>query len=193
MLYKQILSGIAIMMTLAAFYPYIKSIIGGETKPHVFSWFIWGATTFIVFLAQLQEGAGVGAWPTAVSACITLYIAVLAYWNRADISITRLDWIFLFTAMSSLPLWYFAADPLWAVVVLTTVDVLGFGPTVRKAYFDPYSESLTFFGIFVVRNFITILALENYSVTTILFPAVIAISIVLFMTMVSLRRRVLAV
>ena len=81
---------------------------------------------------------------------------------------------------------------LCAVVILTTVDVLGFGPTVRKACIFPHSESLLFFALFAARNLIVIMALENYSVTTVLFPAVIAAACMLFIAMVMYRRRVFA-
>lgn len=192
MFYKEILSAIAIALTFIAFFPYIRSIIQGTIKPHVFSWVIWGTTTFVVFLAQLEGDGGVGAWPIGVSGCITIFIALLAYMKRADITITRTDWVFFMSAMSSLPFWYLTADPLWAVVILTTVDVLGFGPTVRKAYIHPHSESLLFFALFTARNLIVITALENYSITTVLFPAVIAAACMLLMTMVTYRRRVLA-
>lgn len=189
--YKELLSSVAIALTLIAFFPYIRSIIAGATRPHVFSWVIWGATTFVVFLAQLEDGGGTGAWPIGVSGMITIFIALLAYIKRADISITLTDWLFLVAALSSLPFWYFTSDPLWAVVILTAVDVLGFGPTVRKAYCMPHSESLLFFGLFAARNLIVILALENHSITTVLFPAVIATACILLMTMLTYRRRVL--
>lgn len=190
--YKEILSAAAIVLTFAAFVPYIRTILSGATKPHVFSWVIWGATTFVVFLAQLEGKGGVGAWPIGVSGGITIFVAFLAYVKRADIAITKTDWLFFASAMSSLPLWYLTSDPLWAVVVLTTVDVLGFGPTVRKAYSFPHSESLLFFSLFAARNLLVIMALENYSVTTVLFPAVIAAACMLLMAMVAYRRRAIA-
>ena len=189
LLYKEILSAIAIALTFAAFVPYIRAILDGTTRPHVFSWVIWGSTTFVVFLAQIEGKAGVGAWPIGVSGSITLFIACLAYVRRADITITKSDWLFFISALSSLPLWYVTSDPLWAVVILTIVDVLGFGPTVRKAYSFPHSESLLFFALFAVRNVLVILALESYSVTTVLFPAVIAVACVSLMAMVTYRRR----
>lgn len=139
------LSGLAILLTLIAFAPYIKSILQGSTKPHVFSWVIWGSTTLVVFLAQLEARGGIGAWPIGVSGIITIFIAVLAYLKRADISITKIDWLFFILAMSSLPLWCFTANPLWAVVTLTITDLLGFGPTLRKVYYSPQSESALFF------------------------------------------------
>jgi len=192
MFYKEFFSAVAIAITFIAFLPYIRSIIHGEIKPHVFSWIIWGSTTFVVFLAQLEDGGGAGAWPIGVSGCITIFIALLAYIKRADISITKTDWLFFASAMSSLPLWYFTSDPLWAVIILTTVDVLGFGPTVRKAYAFPNSESLLFFSLFTARNLMVVVALENYSVTTVLFPAVIAAACMALIAMVAYRRRALA-
>ena len=190
-MYKEFLSAIAIALTFAAFLPYIRSILTNEIKPHVFSWIIWGSTTFIVFLAQMQGGGGAGAWPIGVSGLVTLYVAFLAFTKKSDISITRLDWSFFLLAMVSLPLWYFTSDPLWAVVILTLVDVLGFGPTVRKAYHHPFEENLVFFALFFLRNVLAIAALETYSVTTVLFPAVIATACVVLMVMVSHRRRVI--
>ncbi len=188
MFYKEILSAVAIALTLVAFYPYVRGIIQGAIKPHVFSWVIWGTTTFVVFLAQLEAHGGVGAWPIGVSGSITIFIAILAYVKRADVAITKTDWLFFITAMSSLPLWYLTSDPVWAVVVLTVVDLLGFGPTVRKVNANPHSESLPFFALFAARNSIVVMALEDYSVVTVLFPATTAAACVLLMALIAYRR-----
>lgn len=88
--------------------------------------------------------------------------------------------------------WYFTSDPLWAVVILTVVDLFGFGPTVRKGYNFPRSESLLFFSLFAARNILVIMALENYSLTTVLFPAVIAAACLFLILLIAYRRRVLA-
>lgn len=185
---RALLSGIAIALTFVAFLPYIGSILRGRIRPHVFSWLIWGATTFVVFLAQLADHGGAGAWPIGVSGLITLYVAVLAYMRKSDSTITRLDWLFLALAMSALPLWYATSDPLWAVVILTTVDLLGFGPTFRKAYVLPFEEQLTFYALIAARNLISMMALAHYSLTTVLFPAVTGAACMLFILMVAYRR-----
>ncbi len=190
-MYKEFLSAVAIVITFIAFIPYIRSIQQGKTRPHLFSWIIWGSTTFVVFLAQLADGGGAGAWPIGVSGIITLYVALLAYTKKSDSTITRTDWLFFTLAMSALPFWYVTADPLWAVVILTSVDVMGFAPTLRKAYYHPFDEQLTFFALFVLRNIIAIFALAHYSVTTVLFPAVIALASLMLIVMVLYRRRYL--
>jgi len=186
--YKEILSTVAVILTLAVFVPYIRSILKGTTVPHVFSWVIWGITTFIVFLAQLAGGGGVGAWPIGVSGVLTMFIALLAYSRRADIGITKTDWLFFVLALSSLPFWFLTSEPLWAVLILTVVDLLGFGPTLRKLYHAPHSESLLFFSLFALRNLIVIAALEHYSLTTVFFPAAIALACLFLVIMTAYRR-----
>jgi hypothetical protein len=186
---KAIFGAAAVALTLYAFYPYIRGILRGSVRPHVFSWVIWGITTFVVFLAQLAAGGGTGAWVIGVSACITLCIAALAFLKRGEIDITRLDWTFFILALSSLPLWYLSDSPLSAVVVLTIVDLLGFGPTLRKAYALPHAESLSFFGLFLLRNLLVVLALESHTLTTWLFPVAVAIACGVLMAIIVVRRR----
>lgn len=185
---KLIFSGIAIALALIGFVPYIALILRGKVKPHVFSWVIWGITTTVIFFAQLEAEGGVGAWPIGVSGFVTILIAILAYLKRGDATITRADWGFLLTAIASLPLWYVTDDPLWTVVILTTIDMIGFGPTFRKAYYRPFEESRVFFLTLILRNACSVVALEAYSVTTVLFPLCLAIGCLILLIILQYRR-----
>ncbi|MGD9661739.1 MAG: hypothetical protein AB7U63_10730 [Porticoccaceae bacterium] len=189
---KLLFSGLAIMITFAAFVPYVVATLTGKTKPHVFSWVIWGITTFIVFFAQLDARGGMGAWPIGVSGAIAILIAIIALAKKTDTSITPADWLFFASALLSLPFWYLTSDPTWAVIILTTVDLLGFGPTIRKAYAFPQDENLTFFGLVVIRNVLGILALEYYSVATVLFPLSVMLACIALIVMITYRRGVLS-
>jgi hypothetical protein len=186
--YKHLVAAAAIVLRFALFIRYILSIRLARTKPHVFSWVIWGLVTFVVFLAQLAGQAGIGAWPIGVSALLTAYIGYLAYTRRTDTEITRSDWVFLAIAAAALPCWYLTSNPLWAVVILTGVDLAGFGPTFRAAYARPYDERMSFYGWLAVRNLLAIVALEHYSLTTVLFPAGVGVACVAFVAMVGYRR-----
>lgn len=183
---------VVIVLTLTAFVPYIRAIFNGVIRPHVFSWVIGGCDYFSdISGAEAEDKGGVGAWPIGVSRyhdfhCLPYYI------KRADVIITKTDWLFFVAALSSLPLWYLTSDPLWAVVLLTVVDVFGFGPTVRKAIIFRIRNPCCFFGLFTVRNLLVMMALENHSFTLLLFPAVIVVVCVLLMMMIAYRRRVFA-
>ena len=141
--------------------------------------------------AQLVGGAGVGAWPLIISGIITLGIAVLAYQKRADISITTLDIVSFAAALLSLPIWYITSNPLWAVFILTGINTMAFIPTFRKSYSKPFEESLSFFAIISLRNAVSIMALEYYSFTTVLFPLVIGLESLFLVVMVFIRRRLM--
>lgn len=185
---KQALSASAFLVTIALFAEYIRSIRVAETVPHVFSWSIWAGGTIIVFLAQLAGGGGVGAWPIGFSGCITAYIAYLAYRKRHHSSVRPVDWVFFGLAASALPAWWLASDPLWAVILLTSADVIGFGPTVRRAYHHPHHEHAGFFALGALRNLLVVLALERYSWTTVLFPAAVGVACLGLACLLYIRR-----
>jgi hypothetical protein len=188
MVVKEVLSAIAFVVTIALFADYIRSIRAAKTVPHVFSWTIWAVGTLIVFLAQLAGGGGVGAWPIGFSGCVTGYIAYLAYRKRDQFSIRPLDWVFFVLAILALPSWWLASDPLWAVVLLTFADVIGFGPTFRRAYRHPFQEHAGFFALGALRNVLVVLALERYSWTTVLFPAAVGITCLSLASLLYVRR-----
>jgi hypothetical protein len=191
MFIKGILGIIAIFLTFIAFVPYVRDILLDKVRPHVFSWVIWGIVTFIIFLAQLSDGAGVGAWPIGISGVITFFVAILAYWKKSDDSITLLDWLFFLLALLSIPVWYFMDDVFWALILLVGIDVAGTIPTIRKAYVKPDEEQILLYAIMGVRNLVVCFALENYSVVTVLFPVVATVLCSLIVFVILLRRRVL--
>lgn len=188
LLNKQILGIIAIILTFFAFVPYIFSILAGKTKPHIFSWIIWGITTCIVFFAQIADGGGAGAWSIGISGLITLYIAWLAHVYKSDHSATKSDWAFLIMALLSVPLWYLTSDPLSAVLILTFIDTVGLLPTIRKAYIKPFEEQILLYVMMSIRNIVAIIALEHYSLTTILFPAAITFGCMVLIPVIVVRR-----
>ena len=187
-MYKVLLAATAILLTFAMYVPYIRSIRDGRTKPHVFSWITWALGTFVVFSAQLAGHGGAGAWPIGVSGLVTAYIAVLAYRNRTDTSVTRVDWAFLAIAVAALPCWLLTSNPLLAVALLTGVELVGFGPTFRFAFGHPNEERIGFYLLGALRNALAVSALEHYSLTTVLFPAAKGVVCLILVGMVACRR-----
>ena len=189
--FYQVMGAASVVLAVASFAPYVIQIRAGTMKPHVFSWVIWSISTAVVYFAQVVADGGPGAWPTGVSGVMTMYVTWLAWSRHRDIDITRSDWLFLGAALASLPVWYVTSDPLWAVVILTTIDVLGFGPTVRKLFQQPYEESVAFYLLFTIRSAMSILALESLNLTTLLFPVAMIVSCGAVCVLLLWRRRVL--
>ncbi|HEV7301272.1 MAG TPA: hypothetical protein VGN72_18050 [Tepidisphaeraceae bacterium] len=84
--------------------------------------------------------------------------------------------------------WLITSHPLWAVVTLTIVGLLGFGPALRRAYWHPHDEHAGFFTLSAVRNLFVLFALERYTVTTVLFPAAVAVACLMLVILLICRR-----
>jgi hypothetical protein len=189
---KPYLATIAILLTFLSFIPYIAAILRNKTKPHAFSWVIWSVSTITVFIAQVYSGAGVGALSLGLSGLITLIIAILAYCKKSNDVITKMDWIFLCIALFAIPLWFFTADPLYSVIILTGVDLIGYLPTFKKSYRKPFEESAMVFFIMLISSAFSLAALENYSLTTMIFQTALIIGNALLIVMILVRRRYVA-
>lgn len=191
LLYKPWFGALASGLTVVAYFPYLRSIVRGRVRPHVFTWIVWGTATLLAFAATLQDGGGLGAWVIGLSAATSFMVAALAYAKRADVNITRTDIVFFAAALAAVPLWVLAREPVWAVLLLTLIELLGFGPTFRKTWQAPRSESMTFLVLLILRNTLILAALERYTLTTVLFPAAAGIAcLALVAVMVWRRQRV---
>jgi len=188
---KPYFAAVSIAFSFIGFAPYIRAILRNEAKPHAFSWLIWGVSTMTVFVAQIYSGGGLGSWALGLTGVITLVIAILSYCKKSDDSIAKIDWIFLCAALSAIPLWFFTANPLYAVIVLTVVDSIGYLPTLRKAYCKPFEERALLFFIMIVSSIFSIAALENYVLTNVLFQTATITGNVLLIAVILIRRRFL--
>lgn len=184
----QILGVIAVAIGLYGYVPYFRDIFKGKTKPHAFSWLIWGILTGIGFLAQVFDNGGPGAWVTGVTAFVCIMIFLLAL-SRGEKNITKSDWWCLLGAFLAIGLWLITDDPLIAVVLITVIDALGFIPTFRKSYHRPDQETAVTYVLSGVKFIVAIAALSNFSLVTVLYPLSLVLMNGLFVAMLYIRRK----
>lgn len=185
---KYILGVIAIVLTLVGYIPYLRDIIKGKTKPHIYSWFLWGFVALIAFALQTSGKAGIGAFVT-VAASLTCFLIVILGLKNGKKDITKSDTVFFVAALFALVIWVFAKQPVVSVILISVIDMLGFAPTIRKSWNNPYSETLFTYLLNSFRHGLSIVALQNYSVVTWLFPATWAVANGLFGLMLIIRRK----
>lgn len=190
MLSAEFLGWLSIGIGLISYLPYIFSILKGETKPHAFSWFVWGAITGIAYLAQISDGAATGAWVTGFSALICFLITFMSFFKEQK-GITQSDWLTFITSLLSIPIWYFSQTPLFSVILISLICTVAFFPTYRKSYNKPWSENILFYNLNSFKFVIALFALENWSLITALFPISVILTNTLFVLMLLYRRAVL--
>ena len=186
--FKIIISVISVVLVFVGYGSYIRDIFRGRVIPHVFTFLVWSLASSIAWGLQVYGGAGVGAWITfAVTAvCIFIFLLSLKFGEK---SITRLDVVFLALALVSLFLWFVINQPVWSAIFAVLADVLGFGPTLRKSWNKPYSETLFPWWVAGFRHGLGILALQKFNILTLLYPVVWALTNVVFCLILIIRRK----
>jgi hypothetical protein len=185
--FKEWFGVIAVVLAVLNYLPYLIGSLRGTITPHIFTWALWFILTSVAFFAQLTSGGGIGAWATGTTALILFLIALVSL--RSGFGYIRtFDWLALTGAFGSIILWVITSDPFWSVILISVIHSVCFLPTFRKGYITPHRESITAFILTILKYAAAIIAMESYSVETILFPATIMTTSFLFITMVEFRR-----
>jgi hypothetical protein len=185
---KTLIAIAAVILAFVGYAPYIRDIFKGKTTPHVFTWLIWSLAVGISAGLQLYGGAGAGAWTTVAVTLICVFILILSL-TKGNKHITKSDIVFLILALVSLFLWLVIHQPVWSAILVVLTDLLGFIPTIRKTWNNPYSETLSTYEITAVRHGLSIAALAQFNILTLLYPVAWTLANVLFSLMLILRRR----
>ena len=187
---KQAISIIAVILTFGGCLPYILDTLKGKTKPHVYTWFIWGLITLLAYALQVKAGAGVGSIVTLAAGLVCSLIAVLGYLSiKNDKNIDKLDTACFVLAFISIIFWLFAKQPLTAVILLSLADMLGFMPTVRKSWAKPFEETLFSYEMNTFRFALAIYALESYNAVALMYPLTWILANGLFSAYLIVRRK----
>lgn len=189
---KEFFGSITVVIALISYVPYIKDILAGKTKPHIFSWLVWTVLTFVVLIVQLGDNAGPGAWSTAVTGLICLGILLLAL-RQGSHFITRTDIGMLIAAGVTLVLWITTKNPTLSALLITMVDAAGFIPTMRKSWHLPHSETLATYVLTLTKHVISLFAMRNVSLITSLYPGYLVVANLVMVLILLIRRRAVKV
>jgi len=166
---KEAFGYFSLFIAFVSYIPYARMTIKQAIRPHVFSWIIWGTMNAITFFAQISRNAGAGAWATGFSAAGCFFIALLASLH-GEKEITRSDWVVFLLSLGTILIWYVTRNPLWAVILLTLINVAAFYPTLRKSWINPHEEMISQFLISDIKHVTSIFAMTSYSTVTMLYP-----------------------
>ncbi|HEY4963493.1 MAG TPA: hypothetical protein VIH90_02235 [Candidatus Saccharimonadales bacterium] len=185
---KVVISFIATAIAVISYAPYIRDIRSGKTKPHGFSWLIWALLAYVAGFAQLAAGGGFGAMVALVTATISLWIAFISIKGKS-VKITRSDWVSLGFALVAIPVWAVTKQPLLAVIIVSVIDIVGFWPTIRKSHSDPHKETVSTYSLSTLKHVLTVVAQQEYNLTTVLYPASLAVMTGGFVAMLIVRKK----
>lgn len=190
---KVLASGVATFLAITAYLPYLRDMLRGKNKPHLYTWITIFLVTITVAYMQVRGGAGIGAIPTVIGSVINGVILFYCF-KFGTKDVVFLDKICL--AISVIGVILFAVlynYPLVSLAIVTVAEITSFIPTFRKTYNDPYSESLPSYYLLMIKLTLILVALETYNLLTASYSILWIGVFVLFLGMVYLRRASLLV
>ena len=185
---KKIFSIISVILGLIAFFPYLKSVVSRKTRPHSFTWLIWGITQGTAIFGLWIGGGGVGALSLTIGTLLVWVIFFMSLKNDEN-NITKSDIVILIAALMAIAIWWFLNNPVLAILLVSIIDVLGFIPTFRKSYNKPYTEDTLSWGLFTITNVFAILALANYNLLTLSYIISISSAQIVLLIFLLIRRK----
>jgi len=171
--FKIIFAILSSVIGIIAFLPYLYDIFKGKTRPHAYTWLLWAITQTIAFAGIVHGGGGIGALGLGIGTVlvISVFIISLRFGTR---NITFSDKVFLVSGILALLVWLILDSPIAAVILVSAIDLIGYAPSFRKSFNNPWSETTKTWFIFVVANIFAILAMQNYNLLTLLYIVTIS-------------------
>lgn len=162
---KEFLAGIAVMLAIIGNSGYLRDVIRNKIQPHPYTWLVWSIVSMVTFLGQVVKGGGLGSIPTGVAEGFTIVIFLFSLKNGFR-NIVRRDTYFLIVALLGLIPWALTKDPTISVIVVVSMDVFAFIPTLRKTWKQPETEEPLLYGMNVSRHILTLMTLGSYNIAT---------------------------
>lgn len=164
---KIISASIAALLAIIGNVPYLHDMFRGRVKPHPYTWFIWSIVSGVTFFGQVAKGAGWGALAFGASEIFTILIFFFSL-RYGFKNIPRKDTIYLVAALLGIIPWIITHDPTISVIIMVTIDVIAFIPTLKKAWYHPKTEEPLLYGSNVARHILALVSLSHYNIATML-------------------------
>ncbi|MBP9712028.1 MAG: hypothetical protein KBD55_03295 [Candidatus Pacebacteria bacterium] len=186
--YKAILSAASILIQVSAYLVYFFGVYKGTTKPHAFTWLVWGILSTIGFFAALTTDGYAVASVLGINVVGCIITSIIGFYQNR-IEYDKYDWLALIGAFVGIILWQITHTPLYAVFLISLSDMIGIVPTIRKAYVLPHEENLGSFVIGIFYYVLAISALESFELTNWFYPAAIVFSDLALILVIIVRRK----
>ena len=117
---------------------------------------------------MLSSGAGIGVASLSIGAVLCAFVFFLSLWYGTK-NVRLFDTVCLGGALIAISSYFFLHDALLSIIVVSVTDLVGFLPTLRKAYEEPHTETALTYVLSSLSSVFAILALSTITVTTSLY------------------------
>ncbi len=188
--FKLVIAIVASIITITAYFPYLKDIFERKTQPHLYTWLIWAITQGTATAILLYGGGKFGSLSFIVGTILVLVIFGLSF-KYGTKNIKKVDTITLGIAILAIVVWWQLDNPLLSIIMISSIDAFGYIPTFRKSYEEPWSETLSFWFIMAIVNLLIMVSNAEYNLLTMTYVTMLLIANSSLFTLLVVRRKLI--
>lgn len=151
--------------------PYVWSMLKGATRPNIVSWLLWTILQFIAIFAQLSAGA---SWSLIILIAMTINTCLVLLLCFGGYGYAKYGWLDIACAaiaVAAIVLWQLTNEPLVALVLTITADLMASIPTIAKTYRDPYSENVLGWYLVTAAAALSVFSTTIINAENLIYPA----------------------
>jgi hypothetical protein len=178
----------AVVNTIGLF-PYVRDILKHKTKPERATWWIWLLLNVIALFAQLAAGA---TWSTLMTVATILSVGLIAVLSvkYGYGTFAKKDFVALIIASMGALISFFIKSPLLALLVVISVDFMGYWLTFTKSWKAPHTETLSAWIFALMSAFFGAVAVGKWDFVELLYPTYFLIGNTALVLVIYTRRKV---
>jgi len=187
MTFKDAMGALSVAIALFSYGLYVWKTFRAHARPHPLSWLIFGVLAGTGFLIQIDQSAGAGSWVMGVTAAVCFMLCLIGFW-QGERTFPWYEWAFLAAAAIVFAFYLWSQQPAASAILASIVNLIGFGPTLTKAWSRPYSDSASTFTLNGLKFVPSLFAMDSISVATCVMPASLIVSNLAVALVIYLRR-----
>lgn len=185
---KNIFTVISVAFGFLLFLPYFIGLFKKTIKPHIFSWLTWAILTGTGFAFSFSNGGGGGSFTFGVQSALCVVVLIWAIF-RGEKNITKSDWLVLGAICLTFIIYLLTKNSTLSVILVASIDFMGYIPTFRKSYLKPHDESSLTYSFAFLSFLFSLGALQSYALVTMFYPLVLLVSNGALVTFLLIRRQ----
>jgi hypothetical protein len=187
--WKTAFAVLAILASLFSQVFYIRGVLRKETKPHSYTWLIWTITLGVAAAGLLEGGANALVAAGLSLGALGVFIIFLLSFKYGTKNITRSDTVLLLSSFAAIYVWLQLDQPILAVLMVSLIDGVGYIPTYRKSWNEPWSEDIPAWATITLSYAFSVLALDAYNLLTVPYLATIMTANIILLILLWYRRK----
>lgn len=180
----------ALAVTIFGNLFYIRDTLQGNTRPNRVSFFLWGTTPLITFIAQHAAGGGEQSLYTLVVAIIPLFILGASFADKeAYWEITKFDLICGCISLIAVAFLLLTRQPLLSLFLSVVGDFFAGIPTIIKSCKYPETETALAYAFDIGSSLIILLTVHQWRFVNYFFAAYVLFMNITFTALLVLSPR----